>query len=167
MKKSCCRCAKVVQGSPPSRPTPKGFTGASLLGAHPELEIPAPTCRSIASTDLGTCGTEVEPIDDRALGGSNVHASPPFTEAAVIKARGASLYSRPDWFDVTLKPRDMARSLRLSETAGEDCSWTLADFAPTPERTSAVVLEKRLAPGEPCELSGPCLAACGEEVRGR
>jgi transposase len=31
LKRSCCRCAKIVQAPAPSRPIPKSFAGASLL----------------------------------------------------------------------------------------------------------------------------------------
>ena len=60
---------------------------------------------------------------------------------AYIKALGDGLYQPLDRFDVTLAPGEPARILRVENTAGGDCHWTLHGFARGDGLVGAVVVE--------------------------
>jgi len=65
---------------------------------------------------------------------------------AFIKALGDGLYFPLDRFDVSLKPDEPAKILRVENTPGEDCEWTLHSFVPEPGFIGAVVAQKLRAP---------------------
>jgi 4'-phosphopantetheinyl transferase len=59
---------------------------------------------------------------------------------AFIKALGDGLYHPLDRFDVTLAPGEPAKILRVEDTPGERCGWTLHSFTPEPGFIGAVAL---------------------------
>lgn len=60
---------------------------------------------------------------------------------AFIKAIGHGLSYPLGSFDVALQPGERARILRVGETPGAQCGWSLAAFSPAPAIAAAVVLE--------------------------
>jgi 4'-phosphopantetheinyl transferase len=61
---------------------------------------------------------------------------------AFIKALGDGLCHPLDSFDVSLTPGKPAKILRVEDTSGEDCGWTLHSFLPGPGLIGAVVFRK-------------------------
>jgi 4'-phosphopantetheinyl transferase len=59
---------------------------------------------------------------------------------AFVKALGDGLYHPLDRFDVSLAPDEPARLLRVDDTPGEECGWTLHSFVPGAGLTAAVVV---------------------------
>ena len=59
---------------------------------------------------------------------------------AFIKALGEGLHFPLDRFDVSLAPGETARILRVDDTPGEQCGWTLDSFVPGPGLAGAVVV---------------------------
>ena len=60
---------------------------------------------------------------------------------AFIKALGDGLYHPLDVFDVSLAPGEPARILRVDDTPGADCGWSLDSFSPVFGFVAAVVIE--------------------------
>jgi len=60
---------------------------------------------------------------------------------AFIKAIGDGLYYSLDHFDVSLAPGEPAKILRIGDTCGDECGWTLHGFVPAPGLVAAVVTE--------------------------
>lgn len=60
---------------------------------------------------------------------------------AFIKACGDGLRRPLDSFDVSLAPNEPARILRVGDTPGECCGWSLASLVPVGGYVAAVVLE--------------------------
>lgn len=60
---------------------------------------------------------------------------------AFIKALGDGLYHPLDAFDVSLTPGEPARILRVDDTPGADCGWSLDSFSPVSGFVAAVVIE--------------------------
>ena len=58
---------------------------------------------------------------------------------AFIKAIGDGLCYPLDCFDVSLAPGVPAMILRVEDTPGDDCGWSLESFCPVPGFTGAVV----------------------------
>lgn len=61
---------------------------------------------------------------------------------AFIKATGDGMHRPLDSFDVSLRPDEPARILRVGERNGEDCGWLLYSFSPLQGFVSAVVIER-------------------------
>ena len=61
---------------------------------------------------------------------------------AFIKALGEGLYHPLDRFDVSLAPGEPARILRVGNTPGDRCGWTLHSFLPEPGLIGAIVVRK-------------------------
>jgi 4'-phosphopantetheinyl transferase len=61
---------------------------------------------------------------------------------AFIKALGDGLYHPLDRFEVSLAPREPARILRVENTPGEHCGWTLHSFLPGPGLLGAIVVQR-------------------------
>lgn len=61
---------------------------------------------------------------------------------AFIKAIGDGLKFPLNRFDVSLKPGEPARILRIEDVPGEDCGWTLCAFEPEAGFAGAVVAQK-------------------------
>ncbi len=76
--------------------------------------------------------------DDRPLGFFNCWTR----KEAFVKALGDGLYYPLDRFDVSLSPGDPARILRVENTRGSDCAWSLHSFLPGPGLAGAIVVEK-------------------------
>ena len=72
---------------------------------------------------------------DRPLGFFNCWTR----KEAFVKALGDGLYHPLDRFDVSLAPGEPAKILRVENTPGEDCGWTLHSFVPGPGLIGAVV----------------------------
>ena len=66
---------------------------------------------------------------------------------AFVKALGDGLHYPLDRFDVSLAPEEPARILRVEDTPGEQCGWTLHSFTPGPGLAGAVVVQQ--APCDP------------------
>jgi 4'-phosphopantetheinyl transferase len=62
---------------------------------------------------------------------------------AFIKALGDGLYHPLDRFDVTLAPGEPAKILRVEDTPGERCGWTLHSFTPGPGFVGAVAVRSQ------------------------
>lgn len=60
---------------------------------------------------------------------------------AFIKALGDGLDRSLDSFDVSLAPDEPARILRIEDTPGERCGWSVESFVPAPGFIAAVVVE--------------------------
>lgn len=61
---------------------------------------------------------------------------------AFIKALGDGLHYPLDRFDVSLAPGEPARILRVEDTPGEQCGWTLHSFTPGSGLAGAVVVRQ-------------------------
>jgi len=61
---------------------------------------------------------------------------------AFIKALGDGLSHALDRFDVSLAPHEPARILRVDNTTGDHCDWTLYSFVPGPGLIGAIVVQK-------------------------
>jgi len=61
---------------------------------------------------------------------------------AFIKARGDGLHYPLDRFDVSLAPGEPAKILRVEDTPGEQCDWTLHSFMPGPGLAGAIVVRQ-------------------------
>ena len=61
---------------------------------------------------------------------------------AFIKALGSGLYYPLDAFDVTLAPDEPPKILRVRNTSGERCRWTLQSFSPASGYVAAAAIEK-------------------------
>ncbi|HEU4522655.1 MAG TPA: 4'-phosphopantetheinyl transferase superfamily protein [Thermoanaerobaculia bacterium] len=61
---------------------------------------------------------------------------------AFFKALGSGLDARLDAVDVSFEPGQPARIVRVGDTPGEDCNWTLESFQPAPGFVAAVVAQK-------------------------
>jgi 4'-phosphopantetheinyl transferase len=66
---------------------------------------------------------------------------------AYIKALGEGLAHPLQRFDVSLAPGEPARLLRVDDTAGEDCGWTLHGFDPGAGFVAALVVGRDTAAG--------------------
>ena len=75
---------------------------------------------------------------------------------AYVKALGDGLHHPLDSFDVTLGPGEPARILRVEDTAGSDCHWTLHSFA-----HGGGLLPFQFDGGEPPAASGGAAAGDG------
>ena len=75
---------------------------------------------------------------DRPLGFFNCWTR----KEAFIKARGDGLHYPLDRFDVSLAPGEPARILRVEDTPGEQCDWTLHSFMPGPGLAGAIVVRQ-------------------------
>ena len=75
---------------------------------------------------------------DRPLGFLNCWTR----KEAFIKALGDGLCHPLDRFDVSLVPGEPARILRVANTPGTRCGWTLHSFLPAPGLIGAVVVQK-------------------------
>ena len=64
---------------------------------------------------------------------------------AFIKAVGDGLYYRLDSFDVSLRPDEPARIIRVGEKDGNNCGWLLYSFSPVPGFVSAIVFQHKNA----------------------
>ncbi|MGA8204866.1 MAG: 4'-phosphopantetheinyl transferase superfamily protein, partial [Woeseiaceae bacterium] len=64
---------------------------------------------------------------------------------AFIKAVGDGLYYRLDSFDVSLRPDEPARIIRVGEKDGKVCGWLLYSFSPVPGFVSAIVVQHKNA----------------------
>lgn len=60
---------------------------------------------------------------------------------AFIKALGDGLDRSLDSFDVSLAPDEPAKILRVEDTPGERCGWSVESFVPAPGFVAAVVIE--------------------------
>jgi 4'-phosphopantetheinyl transferase len=60
---------------------------------------------------------------------------------AFIKALGEGLSHPLDSFDVSLKPGEPAKILRVGELSGDDCGWALQTFVPQPGFAAAIVVK--------------------------
>lgn len=60
---------------------------------------------------------------------------------AFIKADGKTFLTPLDSFDVSLAPGQPAQILRVGNTSGERCGWTLQSFTPAPGFVAAVVAQ--------------------------
>ena len=60
---------------------------------------------------------------------------------AFVKALGDGLQYSLHRFDVTLAPEEPARLLRVDETSGQACGWTMHSFTPGPGLVGAVVVQ--------------------------
>ena len=60
---------------------------------------------------------------------------------AFIKALGDGLDRSLDSFDVSLAPDEPAKILRVEDTPGERCGWSVESFVPAPGFIAAVVIE--------------------------
>ena len=60
---------------------------------------------------------------------------------AFIKALGDGLSHPLDSFDVTLAPNEPPKILRVDNTPGEQCGWSMDSFVPMPGFVAAVVTE--------------------------
>jgi 4'-phosphopantetheinyl transferase len=60
---------------------------------------------------------------------------------AFIKAAGDGLQRSLESFDVSLAPDEPAKILRVDNTSGERCGWSVASFVPAPGFVAAVVIE--------------------------
>lgn len=61
---------------------------------------------------------------------------------AFVKALGDGLHYPLDRFDVSLAPDEPAKILRVANTTGEECGWTVHGFVPEPGFIGAVVVRK-------------------------
>jgi 4'-phosphopantetheinyl transferase len=61
---------------------------------------------------------------------------------AFVKALGDGLHYPLDRFDVSLAPDEPAKILRVANTTGEECGWTVHCFVPEPGFIGAVVVQK-------------------------
>ena len=76
--------------------------------------------------------------DDKPLGFFNCWTR----KEAFVKALGDGLSYPLDRFDVTLSPGNPARILRVEDTLGSDCAWSLHSFPPAAGLTGAIVVQK-------------------------
>ena len=76
--------------------------------------------------------------DDRPQGFFNCWTR----KEAFVKALGDGLSYPLDRFDVTLSPGNPARILRVEDTLGSDCAWSLHSFPPAAGLTGAIVVQK-------------------------
>ena len=60
---------------------------------------------------------------------------------AFMKALGDGLQRALDSFDVSLAPDEPAKILRVENTPGERCGWSVESFVPAPGFIAAVVIE--------------------------
>jgi 4'-phosphopantetheinyl transferase len=75
---------------------------------------------------------------DRPLGFFNCWTR----KEAFIKALGDGLHHPLDRFDVSLAPDEPARILRVEDTTGDHCGWTLYAFVPGPGLVGAIVVQE-------------------------
>jgi 4'-phosphopantetheinyl transferase len=75
---------------------------------------------------------------DRPLGFFNCWTR----KEAFVKALGDGLDYPLDRFDVTLAPGEPAKILRVENTPGDHCGWTLHSFVPGPGLIGALVVQK-------------------------
>ncbi len=75
---------------------------------------------------------------DRPLGFFNCWTR----KEAFVKALGDGLDYPLDRFDVTLAPGEPAKILRIENTPGDHCGWTLYGFVPGPGLIGAIVVQK-------------------------
>jgi 4'-phosphopantetheinyl transferase len=116
-----------------------------------------PDAGDIAARFFSRCENEAYlglDLDDRPLGFFNCWTR----KEAFVKALGDGLYYPLDHFDVSLSHGDPARILRVENTPGGDCAWSLHSFLPGPGLTGAVVVEK-LATELAAEVAPERLAA--------
>jgi 4'-phosphopantetheinyl transferase len=78
----------------------------------------------------------LDPLD-RPLGFFNCWTR----KEAFIKALGDGLDHPLDSFDVSLAPNEPPRILRVENTPGEHCGWSVESFVPMPGFVAAVVTE--------------------------
>ena len=76
---------------------------------------------------------------DRPLGFFNCWTR----KEAFIKALGDGLSHQFDRFDVSLRPGEPARILRVGEASGDACGWRMISFSPAPGFVGAVVAERK------------------------
>jgi len=62
---------------------------------------------------------------------------------AFIKALGDGFGYPLDRFDVSLRPDEQARILRVGHMSGDSCGWCMMSFAPAPGFVGAVVTESK------------------------
>jgi 4'-phosphopantetheinyl transferase len=74
---------------------------------------------------------------DRPLGFFNCWTR----KEALIKAIGDGLCYPLDHFDVSLAPGEPEKILRIGDTQGDECGWSLESFSPAPGFVAAVVAE--------------------------
>ncbi len=95
---------------------------------------------------------------DRPLGFFNCWTR----KEAFVKALGDGLDYPLDRFDVTLAPGEPAKILRVENTPGDHCGWTLHSFVPGPGLIGALVVQKPAPRGWPqrCVCSESQCARC-------
>ncbi len=64
---------------------------------------------------------------------------------AFVKALGDGLFHRLDRFDVSLTPGEPAKILRVENTPGDDCGWSLDSFHPAAGYVAAIVWDATCA----------------------
>jgi 4'-phosphopantetheinyl transferase len=61
---------------------------------------------------------------------------------AFVKALGDGLSYPLDRFDVSLTPGEPARLLRVEDTPGDDCGWSVDGFSPAPRYVGAIARQR-------------------------
>jgi 4'-phosphopantetheinyl transferase len=118
------------------------FSKRREIGIDVEAVHWFPDAEEIASRFFSRLENEafraLEPLE-RPLGFFNCWTR----KEAFIKALGDGLDHPLDCFDVTLAPDEPPKILRVENTPGDRCGWTVDSFAPAPGFVAAVVTESQ------------------------
>lgn len=116
------------------------FSYRREIGVDVEAVHWLPDAEEIAARFFSARENEVyralDPLD-RPLGFFNCWTR----KEAFIKALGDGLDHPLDCFDVSLAPDEPAKILRVENTTGERCGWSMESFIPMPGFVAAVVTE--------------------------
>lgn len=115
------------------------FTRGREVGIDVEAVAPWPGADAIAARFFSRrecCDYEALPPEQRTEGFFNCWTR----KEAFCKAIGEGLRRPLGSFDVSLRPGEPARILRVDDTPGELCGWRLHAFTPAPGFVAAVVV---------------------------
>ena len=118
------------------------FSFGRAVGVDVESVRPMPEGRDIAARYFSQTENQAWlALDrcDRPVGFFNCWTR----KEAFIKAIGDGLSYPLDRFDVSLAPEEPARILRVENTPGDECGWSIESFFPAPGFVAAAVVDRR------------------------